>query len=330
MGKAEAAKKVAATAVVGGGGLSLLGASFYGLLKTEAKLARRAIGDAEGTPPDATGWYGTGRPGPAIRLALLGDSSAAGYGVWRVEDTPGARLAAGIAEATDRRVFLTSLPVVGAQTRQLGPQVDQALALQLDLAVILIGANDVTHGRRQSESIRELRKVLKRFGDAGVHVIVGTCPDLGTLEPLAPPLRQVARLLSQRLATAQAVATVESGGTSVSLASILGAEFQKLPTLLFGPDRFHPSAAGYSRLASVLVPAVLAVLDLGPEPAQATEAKGPLLPIEDAAALASKTAGTTLEGSATTAAGRRPRFARLLRRGQAPAAEAEAPAAAEA
>lgn len=326
MGKSEAARKVAATAVVGGGGLSLLGVSAYGLIKAEAKLARRAIGDADGATLAATGWYGSGRPGPALRLALLGDSSAAGYGVTRVEDTPGARLATAVAEAADRRVFLTSLPVVGAQTRQLGPQVDKALALQPDLAVILVGANDVTHGRRISESVRELRKVVTRFSDRGVQVVVGTCPDLGTVGPLAPPLKQIARLMSQRLAAAQAVATVESGGTSVSLASILGAEFQKLPTLLFGPDRFHPSAAGYSRLASVLVPAALAALGIGPEQAQASEAKGPLLPIGDAAVLASKTAGTTLEGPATE---RRPRFVRLLRRGQAPTTEAEAPASTE-
>ncbi|MFN3761666.1 MAG: glycosyltransferase 87 family protein, partial [Anaerolineae bacterium] len=49
------------------------------------------------------GWYGRGRPGPAIKIALLGDSSAAGYGVERVEETPGAVLASGVAAAWMRK-----------------------------------------------------------------------------------------------------------------------------------------------------------------------------------------------------------------------------------
>src|SRR3546814_14575396 len=91
VGKAEAARKVAAAAMYGGGGLSVVGASLFGVLKAEAKLARKAIGPAEGDPPNATGWYGRGRGGPALKVALLGDSSAAGYGVHHVLDTPGDR-----------------------------------------------------------------------------------------------------------------------------------------------------------------------------------------------------------------------------------------------
>ncbi|MCW2796427.1 MAG: hypothetical protein JWM79_1924, partial [Nocardioides sp.] len=117
MGKAGAARKLASAAAYGGGGLSVLGTALYGVLRAEAKLARRAIGNADGDPPpDSTGWYGRGRPGPAIKVALLGDSSAAGYGVERVEETPGALLASGIAESADRRVYLRSFGKVGARS----------------------------------------------------------------------------------------------------------------------------------------------------------------------------------------------------------------------
>ena len=86
MGKVGAARKLASAAALGGGGLSALGAGLYGVLALEARLARRAIGEIrEEPPPDSTGWYGRGRPGPAIKVALLWDSSAAGYGVYRVE-----------------------------------------------------------------------------------------------------------------------------------------------------------------------------------------------------------------------------------------------------
>ena len=100
--------------------------ALYGVLVAEARLARRAIGTlTEDPPPDASGWYGRGRPGPAIRIALLGDSSAAGYGVERVEDTPGAHLASGVAAQADRRVHLREHAVVGAQSSDLASQVEQ-------------------------------------------------------------------------------------------------------------------------------------------------------------------------------------------------------------
>src|SRR5881392_1743982 len=144
MGKAAAARKLASAAAFGGGGLSVLGAGLYGVLRAEATLARHAIGNAgDEPPPDSTGWYGRGRPGPAIKVALLGDSSAAGYGVERVEDTPGCVLASGLAERADRRVYLREFAKVGAQSSDLEGQVSRALPIEPDVAVILIGANDV-------------------------------------------------------------------------------------------------------------------------------------------------------------------------------------------
>src|SRR3546814_19585221 len=89
VGKAAAARKVAAAAMYGGGGLSVVGASLLGVLKAEAQLARKALGPAEGDPPHATGWYGRGRGGPALKVALLRDSSAARDGVPPHGDPPG-------------------------------------------------------------------------------------------------------------------------------------------------------------------------------------------------------------------------------------------------
>ena len=115
MGRASAARRLASAAAFGGGGLSVVGAGLYGVLTLEAKLARNAIGPiASAPPPDSTGWYGRGRPGPAIKVAVLGDSSAAGYGVTRVEETPGALVASGVSEYADRRVYLRDVAVVGA------------------------------------------------------------------------------------------------------------------------------------------------------------------------------------------------------------------------
>jgi lysophospholipase L1-like esterase len=333
MGRAGAARKVVAAAAYGGGGLSVVGITLYGLLRAEAKVARKAIGNADGEPPDCTGWYGQGRPGPAIKVALLGDSSAAGYGVRDVQDTPGAHLASGLAEGADRRVYLRSVAFVGAQTRDLSRQIDKALTVEPHVAVILVGVNDITHSRRLSEAVNLLENAVRRLRETGAEVVVGTCPDLGTIEPIAPPLRQFARLMSRRLAASQTIVTVQTGGRTVSLATVLGPEFAATPALFFGPDRFHPSAAGYSSLASVLLPSVLAAVgvipfeDLVPEAARGEA----ILPITEAAVAAARTPGAEVDGSEVAGGGRsaRGRWVQLRRRRRQPETEVESPQKAE-
>jgi lysophospholipase L1-like esterase len=330
VGTAAAARKLASAAAFGGGGLSVLGAGLYGVLVAEAKLARRTIGIiTEEPPPDATGWYGRGRPGPAIKIALLGDSSAAGYGVERVEDTPGAHLGSTVAAQANRRVHLREHAVVGAQSSDLASQVDAALATTPHVAVILIGANDVTHTVTPSQSVRHLSEGVRRLRDAGVEVLVGTCPDLGTIKPIAPPLKQVARSWSRRLAAAQTIAVVEAGGRTVSLGSVLGPEFAAAPALLFGPDQFHPSADGYRQLAGVLIPSTLAALGLGPADEELPEAfRGEgVMPVAAAAARAVNVPGTELDGTEVSGSqrGLRGRWVELRRRRRRPGGEPESP-----
>ena len=329
MSRARAARRLAAAAAYGGGGLGLLSGSLYGVLRAEATLARRTIGEANGRVPDSTGWYGRGRAGPAIKIALLGDSSAAGYGVHSVEQTPGAWLGSGVAERAGRRVHLRSFAVVGAQSSDLDAQVDAALRTEPDVAVVLIGANDVTHSVLPAASVRHLSEAVRRLREADVQVVVGTCPDLGTVSPLPFPLRQLARLWSRRLAAAQTIAVVEAGGRTVSLGSVLGPEFAAAPALLFGPDRFHPSAAGYERLARSLTPSVLAAVGFEEdEEGTPREGRGEgVMPIGYAAAKASQHPGTEIDGTEVGGAKRGVggRWVTLMRRRLLPTAGVERP-----
>ncbi|UAL30614.1 SGNH/GDSL hydrolase family protein [Nocardioides rotundus] len=334
MGKVAAARRLASAAAYGGGGLSVLGAGLYGVLRAEASLARRTIGEpADVPPPDATGWYGRGRPGPALRIALLGDSSAAGYGVHSVEETPGAVLGSAVAGRANRRVHLREYAVVGARSSDLAVQVDRALPTEPGVALIFIGANDVTHQVLPSQSVRSLAEAVRRCVEAGTQVVVGTCPDLGTIRPIAPPLKQVARLWSRRLAAAQTIAVVEAGGRTVSLGSMLGAEFDAAPALLFGPDRFHPSADGYRKMVSAVVPSVLAALGFAPdEEAQPITLRGEaVLPVSTAAVEAARTPGTEVDGTevAGSQRGLRGRWVALRHRRRGPESSSESPAAAE-
>ena len=298
MSRASRARQIAMGAAYGGGGATLLGASAIGLLLAEAKLARRAIGEPTFEPPHATGRYGEQESDlPPIRLAVLGDSSAAGLGVHRSDETPPVVIACGLADASGRPVDVMTVALSGAVSRDLDRQVSSVLTSSPRVAVIMIGANDVTHHVPQRESVSYLADACRRLRDAGCEVVVGTCPDLGTVEPIQHPLRWLARRWSRQLAAAQTIAVVEAGGRSVSLGDILGPEFAARPSEMFGPDRFHPSAAGYAAAASVLLPAVCVAAGL-PEPAQQRPAgvhEESVLPVAQAAVEAVDTAGTEVE-----------------------------------
>ncbi len=104
---------------------------------------------------------------------------------------------------TGRPVPMTNHAVVGARSADLERQVTRCLSARPHVAVIIIGANDVTHLMPRWIAVRHLETAVARLTDAGTAVVVGTCPDLGTVRPVGPPLRWVARELSRSLAAAQ-------------------------------------------------------------------------------------------------------------------------------
>ncbi|KOG77374.1 GDSL family lipase, partial [Streptomyces varsoviensis] len=58
MSRARVARRIAAAAAYGGGGIGLLGGAAVGLLLTEVRLAKRVVGGANDAPPCADGRYG--------------------------------------------------------------------------------------------------------------------------------------------------------------------------------------------------------------------------------------------------------------------------------
>jgi len=196
---------------------------------------------------------------PPVRLVLLGDSSTLGVGVDRVEDSVGGQLAGLLSAAGDgaRQVYLSSVGVAGSRSTDLATQVARALlGVRPDVAVILIGAHDATDLRRPGEAGAYLGAAVRRLRDAGAEVVVGTCPDLGAVRAIAPPLRQVTGWLGRRTARAQARAVRAAGGSVVDLAAETGPVFRADEGTL-SYDGYHPSADGYRLWAHALLPAVV-------------------------------------------------------------------------
>lgn len=327
MSRASRARRIATAAAYGGGGIGLMGAAAVGVLFSEVKLARRWVGVPEhAIAPDGNGMWGEGDRTPIV-VAALGDSSAVGLGVATAIETPAALVAEGLSAIAERPVRLINVAVVGARSSQLTPQIEKVLPEQPDLALIMIGANDVTHRMRPAESVRYLAEAVTRLHEARCEVVVATCPDLGSVKPIAPPLRWIARAWSRNLAAAQTIATVEAGGRTVSLSDVLGPEFAARPSEMFSADRFHPSAEGYAAAAAVMLPTVCAALGVWPE--ESDRPRYALLkplrservrPVAKAAARAAARPGAEVSGAQVDGHDRGPRgrWARLRRRSEAP------------
>jgi len=291
-----------ATGAAYSGGVGLAGAAaFYALLREEARSARRRVEarTSKDDPPTGDGIYGdtrrNGRGKPLV-FTVLGDSSAVGLGAERAEETPGVLIAAALAELAERPVRLVRLAVTGAESRELADQVDRALAEHPDVALIMIGANDVTTLTRPATAVRHLENAVRRLIDVGCEVVVGTCPDLGTIRPIAQPLRTFARRWSRQMAAAQTIAVVEAGGRTVSLGSVLGPAFAS-DRSMFSVDEFHPSAVGYAQAAAILLPSVADAVGVWPAPDRSVRPirRGTVRPVAQAAARAASRTGTEVQ-----------------------------------
>lgn len=256
-------------ALVAAGAVGGVSGAAYGLLNGQSWYARRAIGEPTGVPfradgvhlPDGTGPVAASPTGAApLLFAVLGDSSAAGLGVDAPDELPGVRIARGVAAELENPVELTTYAIVGSTSRDLAAQVEASLVVPPRLALIIIGANDVTARQSVAECAALLGEAVARLREAGVGVVVGTCPDLGAIRPIPQPLRSVASSWSLALGRAQRRAVEEAGGFAVPLADLLSPEFLTHPQELFSPDRFHPSAAGYEAAAGLLLPALCSAI----------------------------------------------------------------------
>jgi lysophospholipase L1-like esterase len=186
----------------------------------------------------------------SLRLAVLGDSLAYGVGAAHPDDTLGARLA-GMLERHGYAVELHVLAVPGATSIDLAPQVRRALPLGTDLAVIVVGANDLPRMVPPDRSSAALRAAVESLRAGGTTVVVVPAPDLSAVPWLPLALRSALRAACGELQQRQAAVAEAAGALVAHVADQVAAAFAADPAL-FCADRFHPSSAGYARIAAAL------------------------------------------------------------------------------
>ncbi|PWW67034.1 SGNH/GDSL hydrolase family protein [Actinokineospora spheciospongiae] len=194
-----------------------------------------------------------------FRFRVLGDSLAAGVGCARAEQTLG-HLMSDVLRAAGHRVDLGVHAVSGARSTDLAAQVRAVLPTGVDLALVVIGANDLTSFTPPAAGAQLLHDAVADLRRAGARVVVATAPDLSVVSHVPPIYRAFVSQVSAMYARAQADAVVRAGGAVAAVGTDLHDRFAAEPGL-FSADRFHPSPAGYALIAEALAPHIRAAAE---------------------------------------------------------------------
>ncbi len=238
---------------VGAGAAALAGlavvATTVATLGGIRRLRRSAGVHAHDLDHNATIGEGTGEP---LRLLVLGDSAARGYGLQAAAETFPHQLATQLARATGRRVDVASLATDGHRTADvLGEQVPMVRAARPDAVVVSVGVNDairVTPHRALREATRALLAGVPAVA-GGAAVTFVTCPDLTSAPGFPRPLHLVVGWRCRRVARIQQAVARDLGVAAVAL--------PRPDASMFGVDGFHPGATGQTAMAAVTVEAML-------------------------------------------------------------------------
>ncbi len=191
-----------------------------------------------------------------LRLVVLGDSLAYGTGAQRPEDSLGPRLVAALA-AEGLEVGLDVVAVPGATSTDLAAQVRRAVAGRPDLALVVIGANDLARFAPPAPAAEALGRAVGELRTAGAEVMVVTAPDMSAVPWVPAQARALIRLACTQFRQMQAAAVAGAGGVVLPVAAELS-RLMAADVRLFSGDRFHPSSAGYALIADNVAPHVVA------------------------------------------------------------------------
>jgi lysophospholipase L1-like esterase len=187
-----------------------------------------------------------------LKFAILGDSIAYGQGASAQADTIAARLSAdltGHGLPNQARVFAVS----GSCTSDLRAQVERALLWQPGLALIIIGANDLTRFVPPQQAAAQLGDAVRALRAVPAEVVVAPAPDLSVVPWVPIQMRAAVQAGSRVLHDAQTRSARLAGARVADFGMTAASGFARDPAL-FSADRFHPSSAGYAVIAAALAP----------------------------------------------------------------------------
>ena len=210
------------------------------LLIAQAVATRRralVLPEAEGA---RTGRIGAGS-GPALRLLVAGDSSAAGVGVARQHHAVVGHLTRHLHQRLGVPIEWTLRARSGLTTRRLHAMLAAEPPPATDVAVVITGVNDVIDQVSWRRAVRHRAALAAWLLDrcAARHVVFAPLPPIGSFPLLPQPLR---RCLGADAARHDA----ELGRWSARRADVSHAAIElELTADVMAPDGFHPGEPVY-------------------------------------------------------------------------------------
>lgn len=204
-----------------------------------------------------------GAGGDALRVTVLGDSTAAGVGSPTVEGALPVQVAERVAAMLERPVHVIGHGVSGARTDDT--RVEQVPLLEgtrPDVVVIAVGSNDVTHLTPPWVLRRQTRELLAaaRAASSGAPVVLAGIPLFQGAPALPEPLRSLVEAYAGPMRDAQREAAGQTGGARlVDIAREASPRFRGVPEAM-SPDGYHPGPVGYGFWADAIAPQVVAAL----------------------------------------------------------------------
>jgi lysophospholipase L1-like esterase len=201
------------------------------------------------TAPPATGLtsgtVGTTSRTP-LRIAVVGESTAAGCGVDNHDDGFAGWLAREITTRTQWPVQWQVVGQFGATARRIRYRLLPQLGEDLNVAVLLAGGNDVMSRRSPDQWREDVSAIVDDLMERADYVVVTGMPPFALFPSMPTTL---GCYLSERAAALDAISrqicAVRPCTTWVEMTEVPPPDF-------FASDRFHPCAAGYQRWAQVI------------------------------------------------------------------------------
>ena len=191
--------------------------------------------------------------GAAVRLLVLGDSSAASVGITRTDRGIAALLAGMLARDTGRPVTWRAAGFNSATATQLRDIVVPNLAHDdWTHIVVSVGTNDAKNFHTVSRFKRDFGGLLYalRAKFPAARIVWSPVIDMTTVPALPPLLARILEIRAQAINAMGARLCHERGAVPASRLPV------EDPTLGFSTDGFHASEAGYRAWAEHLLPLI--------------------------------------------------------------------------
>jgi lysophospholipase L1-like esterase len=223
------------------------------VLMRQGRLVRERTPLLPEPPGDRFGLEPSAGTTDALRLTVVGESTAAGVGVEDQRDALPHCLAVELAERWRRRVEWNALARTGATAGVAARELAPAAPRDQDIVVIVLGVNDAmkiiprkTWRARMNRLIDTLQQHLRPGG----QVVLAGLPNLGHFRTFPHPLRAIlgwhSRALDRDL---RRIAEQRSAVIHVPMPAVTW------PTM-FADDLFHPNAPAYRAWAIHLADAL--------------------------------------------------------------------------